>query len=64
MKSSETIISDFFQGIARWSEIAEADPKQGYVIYGGQTSQARSSGHVLSWKGAGKLITKLEKDIE
>jgi hypothetical protein len=64
IKSGETIVSDFFDSTRNWSEIAETDRSQSYIVYSGDANQKRSSGHVLSWKNAGSLIEKLEKDTE
>jgi uncharacterized protein len=63
IKSAETIVNDFFDGIRQWSEIAETDPSQGYIVYGGEMSHKRSNGTILNWKTAGTLITKLEKEV-
>ena len=62
IKSGETIVSDFFDSTRNWSEIAETDRSNSYIVYAGDANQKRSSGHVLSWKNAGSLIEKLEKD--
>ena len=60
IKSAETIVRDFFEGLSRWAEMAKVDVAQSYVIYGGQLSQKRSKGQVISWKSAGSLVDKLE----
>lgn len=56
-------MNDFFDSIKRWSEIAEMDPVNSYIIYGGESEQKRSAGHVLNWKAAGNLITRLEEEL-
>jgi uncharacterized protein len=61
IKSGETINSNFFDGLKKWNEIAKADPSHGYLVYGGQETQARSTGHLVDWQSAGTLIEAIEK---
>jgi predicted AAA+ superfamily ATPase len=60
IKSAETIVRDFFEGLSRWADMAHQDQAQSYVIYGGQSNQTRSKGRVLGWKSAGSLVERLE----
>jgi len=62
IKSGQTIVSDFFDGIGRWSQMANTDPAKSYIIYGGNTKQKRSKGTVLDWKTSGELIDSLENN--
>ena len=50
IKSSKTIVSDYFKGIQYWTTLAGMPADQGYVVYGGTQTQQRMQGHVLSWK--------------
>jgi len=50
IKSSKTIVADYFKGIQYWTGLADMSAEQGYVIYGGTQTQQRTQGHVLSWK--------------
>jgi hypothetical protein len=52
MKSGRTVTPAYFEGLAYWSRLAGADPARGFVIYGGEETQARSAGTVLGWKRA------------
>ncbi len=61
LKAGQTSSSHFFDGLRRWNEIANADPRNGYVVYGGDMSQIRSVGNLVGWQAAGKLIAKIEK---
>jgi len=61
IKSGETIMNDFFTGIKSWSAIADINPEDAYIIYGGQLRQSRSTGTVLPWHSIGTLVHKLEK---
>ena len=61
IKSGETIISDFFNSIRNWSEIAKSNPEDGYIIYAGNSQQSRSTGTVIPLKEGSTLIKKLEK---
>jgi len=60
IKSGETINSDFFTGIKNWSEMANVNPEDAYIIYAGSSHQSRSAGTVISWLNASTLIEKLE----
>jgi predicted AAA+ superfamily ATPase len=50
IKSGSTLNSSFFSGILRWNKLAGLEPKDSYLIYGGQEEQKRNTGHVLGWK--------------
>jgi predicted AAA+ superfamily ATPase len=52
MKSGKTVTPAYFEGLAYWSRLAGIDPAKGFVIYGGEEIQARSSGTLLGWKRA------------
>lgn len=49
IKSGATIASDFFTGLTKWNQLAENDPSNSYVIYGGKEKQNRSQGVILGW---------------
>jgi predicted AAA+ superfamily ATPase len=61
IKSGETISSNFFTSIKNWSEIANVNPEDSYIIYAGNTGQSRSGGTIITWQKAGNLIAMLEK---
>ena len=49
IKSGKTIHTEFFKNLAYWMGLS--DTKRGYVIYGGDQNQSRSSGiQVNSWR--------------
>jgi len=50
IKAGLTITSDFFKGLKFWKELVQDPEAPGYVIYGGQETQKRSSGTVVSWR--------------
>lgn len=60
IKSGETIMSSFFDGLANWNELTETGPENNYIIYGGSSEQNRTAGHVVSWHNTGTLIEKIE----
>lgn len=59
IKSGETISSSFFSSLSDWTQLAKENPEHAYVIYGGNKSQTRRFGKVLSWKQAAELIPQL-----
>jgi uncharacterized protein len=61
IKSGQTIVSNFFNSISSWNELAKADPENGYIIYAGDSAQKRNLGNVIGWKKASDLVNKLEK---
>lgn len=40
IKSGETFSSDFFANLTKWNQLAENDPSNSYVIYGGREKQS------------------------
>lgn len=60
IKSGETVSSQYFDSLRRWSDMTETNPTDGYVVYGGPLVQSRSAGHVIGWQAAGQLIEKEE----
>jgi len=61
IKSGETINSNFFTNIKNWSEIANVNPEDTFIIYAGNTGQSRSGGTIITWQKAGSLVEMLEK---
>ena len=59
IKSGQTIVADFFSSLKKWSELAQVNPEDGYIVYGVQESQKRSMGNVIGWQEAGSIIEKL-----
>lgn len=62
IKSSETIASDFFDGLKQWNELSQTSSESNYVIYGGDSNQKRMHGTIISWNSAGDLLTHLLKE--
>jgi|688.fasta_scaffold44791_6 predicted AAA+ superfamily ATPase len=50
IKSSATITSEMFDGLARWSSMTNSALENGVLIYGGHEKQKRKYGQVLSWQ--------------
>ena len=50
IKSSSTINSAMFDGLLKWSQLAETPPEQGIIIYGGSEQQNRNQGQIKSWQ--------------
>lgn len=62
IKSGQTIGSDFFDELTYWSELAEIDPSQNYIVYGGKLRQPRSRGTIIGWQAAGNLVAAVQKN--
>lgn len=60
VKSAATVASDFFRGFAQIAErIKAADLSlhlDNVVVYGGESSQQRSTARLLSWRDVGKIL--------
>lgn len=50
IKSSKTIVADYFKGLHYWTSLAGLAADKGYIIYGGTQTQQRQQGSVLGWK--------------
>ena len=57
IKSGKTINQRFFDGLEYWCNLAQVDPKNGCVVYGGTEKQTRASGSVVGWQNAADIIT-------
>ncbi len=58
IKSGQTISSDYFEGLHYWSKLTTSEQRNGFVVYGGNETQHRSQGTVLSWQAIDQIINK------
>lgn len=56
IKSGRTVSTDFFADLSYWSKLSGIPQENTFLIYGGDESQKRSYGRVLSWKDFPKTI--------
>ncbi len=56
IKSSMTIGTNFFDGLTYWNNLAQADPKNGFVVYAGEETQTWKFGKIQPWKNTCKII--------
>lgn len=61
IKSGQTIVKDFFEGLTKWGELSGSNPEDSYIVYGGQELQHRSAAHIVGWQRMGNLVSKIEK---
>jgi|YNPMSStandDraft_1061717.scaffolds.fasta_scaffold15937_3 hypothetical protein len=54
IKSSQTIVQDFFKNLTIWNKLSGSKAKS-YMVYGGEESYTRSGIHILSWKDCHKI---------
>lgn len=59
IKSGETITDSYFDGLEYWNSLSGADPKDGYVIYAGDSMQERKKGNIIGWKSMPEVFDKL-----
>ncbi len=60
IKAGETVASDFFKGLDFWRGSLQDEAITPWVIYGGETRQARERGTVLPWLKIRPLIETIE----
>lgn len=58
IKSGRTVTEDYFKNILYWNNLSGNDPSDSLIVYGGDTEQKRSSGHVVSWKKIGTSVSE------
>lgn len=62
IKASQTIVSDFFDGLANWSKLAHQTQEatsDGVLVYTGTKTQSRTHGHVVPWKDVADLVSNI-----
>ncbi len=59
IKSTQTSSSELFKGLKKWQELSKADPKNSYLVYGGEITQERTLADLISWSDSGNLISKI-----
>ncbi|HVN67167.1 MAG TPA: ATP-binding protein [Candidatus Sulfotelmatobacter sp.] len=59
IKAGQTISNDFFTNLNYWNSLSKSKPAEALVVYGGDASQKRSNGRVLSWRD----LSEVEKLI-
>jgi len=50
IKSSKTIVSDFFDNLKYWNQLSGVLPENSFLVFAGDQSQKRSAANVLGWK--------------
>jgi len=50
IKSGQTVRQDFFKNINYYNNLSKSNPKNSYIIYGGDQKQLGGKGNVISWR--------------
>lgn len=53
------MVSDFFDGLVQWNNIAHTPPEHNYLVYGGSLHQKRTAGNLIGWKEVAGLVAAL-----
>ena len=61
IKSVETVRSDLFSSLEKWHELTHTDSTHSYLVYGGDLTQKRTHGNIVSWSKAGTLMHSITK---
>lgn len=64
IKAGQTVATDFFRGLDYWNDIAQADPRNAYLIYAGEERQIRKQGNVIGWKESSTLVDTLTSQVQ
>jgi predicted AAA+ superfamily ATPase len=59
IKAGKMISSDSLRGIEYWNNIANAKPRDSYLIYANKENQIRKQGNVIGWQDAATLVEKV-----
>ena len=56
IKSAKTPIEDLFKNLVYWKKLSNSPSSNLYLVYGGDNSQKRSLGSLVSWKDINTLL--------
>ena len=59
IKAGKTFSIYMFQSVDYWNSLAEADPKNGYLIYGGNDHWSLKKGTVVPWSQTYSIIASM-----
>jgi predicted AAA+ superfamily ATPase len=57
IKSGATVSAEFFKNLNRFKDTQTAPTARGYVVYGGDSTQRRTTARVLTWREVGELAS-------
>lgn len=55
IKSGKTASSQYFKDLSYWNKLSKNKPSNSYIIFGGEISQKRSQGNLITWKKIASL---------
>lgn len=58
MKAGRTFNPDFFKGLNYWNKLSGNNPKNSYLVYGGDFSYKQKEGNLTGWKDMEKDLMK------
>jgi predicted AAA+ superfamily ATPase len=59
IKSGQTIASDFFASLKKWSELASREDKPAWLVYGGNLEMQNGNVTIIPWRILPKLAVQL-----
>ena len=59
VKSGQTVAQDFFQGLARWSDLSGQPDRPGWLVYGGDRGLRHGNVEVVPWRELPALAGRL-----
>ena len=55
IKAGKTIANDYFDGLKYWTKLSSGKKRNTYVVYGGDETQKRSIGNIVSWRNISSI---------
>jgi len=56
IKSGKTLTKDQLKNLIYWNKLSKGNPKNSYIVYGGDLTQKRSCGNLISWKNINSFL--------
>lgn len=56
IKAGKTINTSFFDGLVYWNNLTHADPRNSFVVYGGDEQYKQQGMRVLGWQALTKIL--------
>ena len=56
IKAGKTVSPSFFAGLQYWRSLAGVPAERSYVIYGGDDTEERGQGNLVSWRKIASVL--------
>lgn len=59
IKAGKTINSNFFDGLNFWNKLADADPKNSFIVYAGNQEHTWHDVNIVNWQSCRRVIERV-----